>query len=373
MLRYSSGSDTMDKKFRVGILGATGAVGQNYINLLRDHPWFTVTYVTASEKNVGKKYIDAVSERGWFMQNDIPKSVASLLVSDTTAITHAQLGCDFVFSALDKEAKEIEPMYAKAGIPVVSNSSANRWDPFVPMIIPEINPNHLDVIALQKKERGYGRGFIVVKPNCSIQSYMMPIHALIKAGYVVDKMIITTQQAASGAGRPGVSSMDLIDNIIPYIGSGEEEKSENEPLKIFGRVTTGGIESHSGLKISATCTRVPVRDGHSASVHFSIKADKKPEIEDIIRLWRQYTGEPQKANLPFAPNPPIVYRDEINRPQPMLDRNTGNGMAITVGRLRPCSIFDYKFFCLSHNTVRGAAGGGILNAELLNYRGYFDK
>ncbi|MBN1792171.1 aspartate-semialdehyde dehydrogenase [Candidatus Woesearchaeota archaeon] len=351
------------RKLRAGVLAATGAVGQNYVHLLRDHPWFEITFLAASKDS--KSFEEAVSARGWFMGQDIPADVRKLRVFEASNLEAALDGCDFVFSALDKDvAKDLEMKYAKAGLPVVSNASAYRGDPFVPMLMPEINADHIRVIPAQQRRYGFKDGFIVVKPNCSLQSYMKPIHALMAAGYNVDRLIVHTQQAASGAGRPGVSALDLIDNVVPFI-SGEEEKSEREPLKILGSVDNDkGIVDYEGLAISATCTRVPVRDGHLASVNISFRG-KKPSADQIRLAWALYRREPQELGLLFAPDQPIIYRDEPNRPQPVLDRDSGNGMAVTAGRLRECPVFDYKFVCLSHNTVRGAAGGGILNAELL--------
>jgi aspartate-semialdehyde dehydrogenase len=355
------------KKIKVGVLGATGAVGQLYIHLLRNHPWFEVTFLAASKES--PNYRMAVSERGWFMPEDIPESVRHVKVWEASNLIRAKTLCDFVFSALDsKPAEELEMAYAANGIPVVSNASAYRWDNYVPVLMPEINKHHIQIIQHQRKNHDFDKGFIVTKPNCSLQSYMMPIYALIKEGYLIDKIVVTTLQASSGAGRPGVPSLDLIDNLVPYIG-GEEEKSEQEPKKILGKVTTKGIKNYKGLKISATCTRVPVRDGHTASINFSVKGEK-PSMEKIISIWENFRGFPQEISLPSAPKHPIIYRRENNRPQPMLDRMTDNGMAVTVGRLRCCPVFDYKFVCLSHNTIRGAAGGGILNAELLTTEGY---
>jgi aspartate-semialdehyde dehydrogenase len=264
--------------------------------------------------------------------------------------------------------KEIEEKYAKLGMPVVSNASANRWTDDVPMLIPEINSEHLKMIKIQQKNHGWDKGFIVVKPNCSLQSYITPIYALIKAGYPVKKIMITTLQAVSGAGYPGVASLDMIDNVVPFIG-GEEEKTEEEPLKILSTIKNNKFEKNKDIKISATCTRVPVSDGHLASVNISFK-DKKPTKEEVIKIWNEFKSIPQEMKLPFAPISPIIYREEENRPQPKKDRDTDKGMTITIGRLRDCKIFDYKFVTLSHNTVRGAAGGGILNAELLVKEGY---
>ena len=359
------------KKFKVGILGATGMVGQNYIKLLDGHPWFSVSYVAASANSAGQKYEDAVKGR-WQMDISIPKNVKNLKVEDVTDIEKAKGKCDFVFSAFEisdkKVIKETEEAYAKMGIPVVSNASANRWTLDVPMLIPEINSDHIEIIKTQKKNHNWDKGFIAVKPNCSLQSYLTPIYALEKAGFPIKKIMITTLQATSGAGYPGVPSLDMIDNIVPYIG-GEEEKTEKEPLKILGNIKNGEFIERKDLKISATCTRVPVVDGHTAVVNILFK-DKKPTKEKIIEIWKNFKSIPQDLKLPFAPMTPIIYTEEENRPQPRKDRDADKGMAVTVGRLRECNIFDYKFVALSHNTVRGAAGGGILNAELLVKKGF---
>jgi len=354
----------MADKLKVGILAGTGMVGQKYIQLLEGHPWFEVTYVCASEKSAGKKYSEAVAGR-WHMQSEIPEGVRDIMVEDITKIEKAK-SCDFVFSALDSGiAKEWEHQYAGAGIPVVSNASAHRFTPDVPMIIPEINPEHLNIIPIQKKNRGWDRGFICVKPNCSVQSYLAPLFAL--KGYGVKRAVITTMQAVSGAGHPGVASWDIIDNIIPFI-KGEEEKSEKEPLKILGKISGDKIVDAAGPKISAHCNRVPCLDGHMACV--SVEFEKKLEREAILKAWKSFRAEPQKLKLPFAPEQPIIYRDEPDRPQTRLDRDADKGMAVVCGRLRDCNVFDWRFVGLSHNTVRGAAGGGILNAELLKAKGY---
>jgi aspartate-semialdehyde dehydrogenase len=266
------------------------------------------------------------------------------------------------------EIRALEEAYAAAGIPVVSNASAHRWTPDVPMLIAEVNPDHADIIPIQRKNRGWDQGFIVVKPNCSIQSYMTPIYALLKAGYEIPRLMVTTLQAVSGAGYPGVPSLDIIDNIVPYIG-GEEEKSEQEPLKILGAVKGNAIESVSLPRISAFCNRVPVVDGHTACVNLEFGA-KKPSVDEVKRIWASFTALPQELDLPTAPKRPIIVHEEANRPQPRKDRDADKAMAVSVGRIRPCNIFDLRFVGLSHNTVRGAAGGGILNAELLKAKGY---
>ena len=364
-------------KIKVGVLGATGMVGQRYIKLLENHPWFEVTYVAASPRSAGQLYKDAVKNR-WLIGENIPDGVADLMVEDANLAEKAVGKCQFVFSALElpkkEDIKNLEAAYAAEGIPVVSNASANRWTEDVPMLVPEINFAHLDVIAEQKKHNGWDKGFIAVKPNCSLQTYMMPLHALIQAGYPVKRMIVTTLQATSGAGYPGVPSFDMIDNIVPFIG-GEEEKTEKECLKILGTVKDGKIENAAGPVVSSTCTRVPVVDGHTAcvSLEFDLPDDKKPSLEEIERVWTAYTSVPQELKLPSAPEHPIVVRHEDNRPQPRRDRETEKGMACVIGRLRPCNVFDVKFVALSHNTKRGAALGGILNAELLKAKGFFDN
>ena len=363
----------MSEKINVGVLGATGMVGQRYIKLLENHPWFKVTYVAASPRSAGKLYKQAVENR-WLIGSDIPDDVKDLTVQDANNADLAVGKCRFVFSALEMgkdEIKALEAAYAQKGIPVVSNASANRWTEDVPMLIPEINWNHIDVIEAQKKHHGWDKGFIAVKPNCSLQTYMMPLYALQQAGYPVKRMIVTTLQAVSGAGYPGVSSFDMIDNIVPYIG-GEEEKTEKECLKILGSVKDGKIENAAFPVVSSTCTRVPVIDGHTATVNleFDLPEDKKPSLEEIINVWRNFSSVPQELDLPSAPKHPIVYREEINRPQP--NRDTEKGMACVLGRLRKCNVFDVKFVALSHNTKRGAALGGILNAELLKAKGFFN-
>ena len=359
------------KKMEVGVLGATGMVGQMYVRLLEDHPWFDVSYVAASPKSAGKTYSEAVAGR-WQMQTGIPKNVAELRVEDACAVDKTLGKCSFVFSALemDKQAiRDLENKYAQNDIPVVSNASAHRWTEDVPMLVPEINSQHLDIIPIQKKNHGWKRGFVVVKPNCSIQSYITPVHALEKAGFKVARMIVSTMQAISGAGYPGVASLDVIDNIVPYIG-GEEEKSEKEPLKILGRIENGKFVDNDAITISAHCNRVPVQDGHTACASIEFE-ERKPSKEEIIRIWRSFRSLPQELKLPFAPEQPIIYREEDNRPQPRKDRDAEKGMAVTIGRLRECNVFDFRFVGLSHNTIRGAAGGGILNAELLKAKGFF--
>jgi aspartate-semialdehyde dehydrogenase len=363
----------MSKKISVGVIGATGMVGQNYIRLLNDHPWFEVAYVAASPRSAGKTYRDAVAGR-WHMVADIPSKVGDLVVEDGANVAAALRKCSVIFSAVDMEkeaVRKLEMDYAAKGFAVVSNNSAHRHTEDVPMLIPEVNHEQCDIIPAQQKHYGWNKGLIVVKPNCSIQSYMIPIHALLQKGYRVDKMIVTTLQGLSGAGYPGPSSLDIVDNIIPYIG-GEEEKSEKEPGKILGKVTGGKIVADESISISAHCTRVPVIDGHSACVSIQF-AGARPSMDELKQTWRSYQSVPQELGLPSAPQPPIIVRDEIDRPQPRKDRDAGNGMAIVLGRLRPCKVFDYRFVGLSHNTVRGAAGGAILMAELLKARGYIKE
>jgi len=362
-------------KIPVGILGATGMVGQNYITLLNDHPWFEVRYAAASPRSAGKKYSQAVAGR-WQLEKTYAPHVGDIMVEDANDVSKAAQAqkrgdCAFVFSALEMgkdETRALEEAYAAAGIPVISNASAHRWTPDVPVLIGEVNPHHTDIIPAQQKARGWTKGFIAVKPNCSIQSYMIPLHALALAGFEAQKIIVTTLQAVSGAGYPGVPSLDMIDNIVPYIG-GEEEKSEKEPLKIFGSIVNGAFQNAALPKISACCTRVPVVDGHTACLSVEFGA-KKPSIEEVKKIWAEFKALPQELDFPMAPKQPIIYREEDNRPQPRKDRNLDKGMAVVIGRLRPCNVFDIRFTALSHNTVRGAAGGGILNAELLKHKGY---
>ncbi len=359
----------MNKKLKVGVIGATGVVGQNYLKLLKNHPWFEVVYLAASPQSAGKKYADAVAGR-WHMNVAIPAAYRDIVVDDASDVSKAVGRCRLVFSAVEMDKKAImalEEKYAARGFAVVSNNSAHRHTADVPVMVPEINHDHLDIIPRQQQQRGWQQGFLVVKPNCSIQSYMLPLYALIQAEYPVDSMIVTTLQAVSGAGYPGPASIDLIDNILPYM-PGEEEKSEVEPAKILGRLEDGKVIPDESIKISAHCNRVAVSDGHTAccSIRFS---GKKPTMDEVIRIWRDFSSLPQELKLPSAPVPPIIYRDEPDRPQPRQDREAGNGMAVTVGRLRPCNVFDYRFVGLHHNTVRGAAGGSILTAELLVAKG----
>lgn len=359
----------MAEKLKVGIIGATGMVGQNFIRLLKNHPWFEIAYLAASPRSAGKTYREAVAGR-WLILEDIPENVKDIEVRDAGNVSDAIGKCVLVFSAVDMEKKVIaalESEYAGNGFAVVSNNSAHRHTDNVPVLIPEINAAHLEIIPEQRKRYGWDKGLIAVKPNCSIQSYMLPVYALIAAGYPVDKMIVTTLQALSGAGYPGPSAIDLIDNTLPYI-SGEEEKSEVEPAKIFGSIRDGRFVPDESIAISAHCNRVAVTDGHTACVSLEFSGEK-PEIEDIIRIWREFRSDPQELALPSAPARPLIYRDEVDRPQPRKDRDAENGMAVSVGRLRSCNVFDYRFVGLHHNTVRGAAGGGVLIAELLKAKG----
>ena len=358
------------EKLRVGILGGTGMVGQRFISLLHNHPWFEVVTVAASPRSAGKTYIEAVGNR-WKMDTPMPDEVKNLVVKDVKDVQEVSKDVDFVFSAVDmtkEEIKAIEEAYAKAETPVVSNNSAHRWTPDVPMIVPELNPEHLDVIPSQMKRLGTRRGFVVVKPNCSIQSYTPALHALLEYG---PKLVVaTTYQAISGAGKNFTDWPEMLDNVIPYIG-GEEEKSEQEPLRIWGRVEDGQIVKAEGPVITTQCIRVPVSDGHTAAVF--VNFDKKPTKEEIIKAWEGFKGLPQELELPSAPKQFIKYFEEDNRPQAKLDRDYEKGMGVTLGRLREDTVFDYKFVGLSHNTIRGAAGGAVLTAELLKAKGYIQK
>ena len=358
------------KSYNVAIIGATGMVGQRFSLLLANHPWFHVTALAASPASAGKAYRDAVAGR-WAMTSPIPEKLADMVVLDAEKdIDKIASLVDFVFCAVNMkkdEIKALEEKYAKAEIPVISNNSAHRFTPDVPMIIPEINPEHAEVIAAQRKRLGTKRGFIAVKSNCSLQSYVPALHPLMKYG--VSKVAVSTYQAISGAGKTFDRMPEILDNIIPYIG-GEEEKSEREPLKIWGHVENGQIVTTDSPVITAQCLRVPVSDGHTAAVFVSF--DKKPSKEEILQTWADFSGEPQKLNLPSAPKQFLHYFEENDRPQAKLDRMLENGMAVSVGRLREDILFDYKFVCLSHNTLRGAAGGAVLMAELLAAKGYLD-
>ena len=358
------------RKYRAAVIGATGMVGQRFSLLLADHPWFEVTALAASPASAGKKYRDAVAGR-WAMTSPIPEKFADMVLFDAEADLDKIAGMvDLVFCAVNMKKEEIralEEKYARAEVPVVSNNSAHRFTPDVPMIIPEINPEHAEIIAAQRKRLGTKRGFIAVKSNCSLQSYVPALHPLKKFG--VSKVAVSTYQAISGAGKTFDRMPEILDNIIPYIG-GEEEKSEREPLKIWGSIQGGEIVPATTPVITAQCLRVPVSDGHTAAVFVSF--DKKPSKEEILQAWAEFSGEPQRRKLPSAPKQFLHYFEENDRPQAKLDRNLENGMAISVGRLREDILFDYKFVCLSHNTLRGAAGGAVLMAELLADKGYFD-
>jgi len=357
-------------KIKVGVIGATGMVGQNYLRLLADHPWFEVTYVAASPRSAGMKYVEAVEGR-WLMSTPIPDQFKGLIVGDAGDISNALGKCSLVFSAvsIDKDKiKQLELDYANQGFAVVSNNSAHRHTADVPMLVPEVNYEHIDIITEQRKNYGWNTGLLAVKPNCSVQSYVTPIHALREQGYQVDEMIITTMQAISGAGYPGPSSYDMLDNVVPYIG-GEEEKSEVEPQKIFGTIEDGRFVYDESIQMSVHCNRVPVIDGHTACVSMKFRGEK-PELNEIIEIWKNFKSVPQELELPSAPIHPIIVRHEADRPQPRRDRDKDKAMAVSVGRLRDCNIFDYRFVGLSHNTVRGAAGGAILMAELLTAKEY---
>ncbi|MCX5747782.1 MAG: aspartate-semialdehyde dehydrogenase [Proteobacteria bacterium] len=357
----------MIKKLRVGVLGATGMVGQRFVSLLADHPWFECTLVAASPGSAGKSYADAVAGR-WTLSAPIPPAIARLVVADASDVAGNASQCDFVFCAVDMAkdvTAQLEDAYARAETPVVSNNSAHRWTPDVPMMVPEINSEHVAVIEAQRRRLGTTRGFVAVKPNCSIQSYVPAIHPL--RAFRPTKIAVCTYQAISGAGKTFESWPEMVDNVIPFI-KGEEEKSEQEPLKIWGSIVDGKIVAATSPVITAQCLRVPVSDGHMAAV--SVAFEKPPTREQILEAWRGYGGMPQARHLPSAPTPFLHYFDEDNRPQTRLDRDAGAGQAISIGRLRPDPVFDWKFVALSHNTVRGAAGGAVLTAELLADGGF---
>ena len=357
----------MEKKLKVGILGATGMVGQRFIALLENHPWFQVVTVAASPRSAGRTYEEAVGDR-WKMTTPMPEAVKKLVVMNVNEVEKVAAGVDFVFSAVDMtkdEIKAIEEAYAKTETPVVSNNSAHRWTPDVPMVVPEINPEHFDVIPFQKKRLGTERGFIAVKPNCSIQSYA-PVLTAWKE-FEPYEVVATTYQAISGAGKTFKDWPEMEGNIIPYIG-GEEEKSEQEPLRLWGTIEDGVIVKAQSPVITCQCVRVPVLNGHTAAVF--VKFRKKVTKEQLIEKLREVKGVPQELKLPSAPAQFIQYLEEDNRPQVTADVDFERGMGISVGRLREDAVYDYKFIGLSHNTVRGAAGGAVLCAELLTARGY---
>lgn len=360
----------MKEKLKVGIVGATGMVGQRFILLLENHPWFKVSLLAASSRSEGKTYEEAIKNR-WALDQAMPDYVKKMVIVDAENIEKIKEEVDFLFCAVDMkkdEIKALEEKYAKAEIPVVSNNSANRFTPDVPMIMPEVNYGHIKIIEKQKERLGTKRGFIAVKPNCSIQSYVMALNPLKEYG--IKEMVVSTYQAISGAGKTFETWPEMLDNVIPFI-SGEEEKSEKEPLKIWGEIDGSRIKIAEKPVITTQCIRVPVSNGHLSTVF--VNFDNKPEKEDIIKIWDEYVSLPQELELPSAPKKPIKYFREDNRPQTKIDRNYENGMGITIGRLREDTLYDYKFVCLSHNTLRGAAGGAVLTAELLTKEGYITK
>ncbi len=357
------------EKCKVGVIGATGMVGQRFLTLLENHPYFEVTALVASPRNAGKTYVEALDGR-WKMTTPLPEKYKDMIIISSEDIDTVKSLVSFVFCAVNMkkdEIKALEEAYAKAEIPVVSNNSAHRWTPDVPMVIPEVNADHYEVIEAQKKRLGTKRGFIAVKPNCSIQGYVPALTAV--KDYGIKEMVVTTYQAISGAGKTFNEWPEMIDNIIPFIG-GEEEKSEQEPLRIWGKVENGEIVKADGPAITSQCIRVPVTDGHMAAVF--VKFENKPTKEQILERWKNFSGKPQELGLPSAPEQFITYMEEDTRPQTKLDRDIYGGMGVTVGRLREDTIYDYKFVALAHNTLRGAAGGALLCAELLYKLGYFD-
>lgn len=361
----------MDRKYRVGIVGCTGMVGQRFITLLADHPWFEIVCLAASSRSAGKTYQESVSNR-WKMTTPMPASVADLPVLDAEADAEKIADAvDFIFCAVNMKKDEIralEERYAAMECPVVSNNSAHRFTPDVPMVIPEINPEHAQVIEFFRKKRGLKRGLIAVKPNCSIQCYFPALHPLRSFG--VEKVLVCTYQAISGASKTFADWPEMVDNVIPYIG-GEEEKSEKEPLKIWGKIENGVIVPSQETNFTAQCIRVPVTDGHMGAAFISLR--EKPDLEEIISLWENYRGRAQELQLPSAPKQFLHYFREENRPQNRLDRDLEGGMAVSFGRLRPDTQYDFKFVGLAHNTLRGAAGGAVELAELLCAEGYIDQ
>lgn len=358
----------MKDKYNVGIIGATGMVGQRFIELLNGHPWFNITILAASARSAGKTYKEAAR---WVLEGEIPEAVADMTVLDASADAEKIAeSVDFVFCAVNMkkdEIKALEEKYAKLECPVVSNNSAHRHTPDVPMVIPEVNPEHIEIIEKQRQRLGTKRGFIAVKSNCSIQSYVPALHPLRKYG--ITKVLATTYQAISGAGKTFETWPEMVDNLIPFIG-GEEEKSEIEPLKVWGTIKGNEIVDAEVPSITTQCLRVPVSNGHTAAVFVSF--ENPPTIEQIKNDWKNFRGVPQELELPHAPKQFLNYFEEDDRPQSKLDRMLEGGMAVSMGRLRPDKQYDYKFVCLSHNTLRGAAGGGVLLAELLAKKGYFD-
>ena len=352
----------MDKKLKVGVLGATGMVGQRFVQLMEGHPWFDLVVVAASPQSAGKPYADAVAGR-WTLGKPVPAAAAKLVVRDAADVAGIAQDVDFVFCAVDLPkdvTAKLEEDYARAGVPLVSNNSAHRGTPDVPMMVPELNDSHAQVIEAQRRRLGTTRGFIAVKPNCSIQSYVPALHPL--RHYGLKQVAVCTYQAISGAGKTFESWPEMVDNVIPFI-KGEEEKSEQEPLKIWGSIVDGRVVNATAPVISAQCIRVPVTDGHMAAVFVTF--EQKPTKEQILEAWRTYVGPPQQLSLPSAPKPFLQYFEDDARPQTKLDRDAGQGQAITLGRLRPDNAFHWRFIGLSHNTVRGAAGGAVLTAELL--------
>ena len=359
------------EQYKVGVIGATGMVGQRFVTLMDNHPWFRLTAVAASPRSAGKRYEDAVAGR-WAMEVPIPEEARGLvLLSARDDVEKIASQVDFVFSAVDMkkdEIKALEEEYARHECPVVSNNSAHRWTPDVPMVVPEVNPEHIEVIPFQRARLGTRRGFIAVKSNCSIQSYVPALSPLRRFG--VEKVLACTYQAISGAGKTFDTWPEMVDNLIPYIG-GEEEKSEQEPLKVWGKVKNGAIVNAKAPSITSQCLRVPVTNGHTAAVFVSFK--DKPTIDEIKGCWAAFRGVPQELELPTAPKQFLHYFEEPDRPQARLDRDLEGGMAVSIGRLRPDTQYDYKFVSLSHNTLRGAAGGGVLLAELLCAEGYIER
>ena len=359
------------EKYKVGVIGGTGMVGQRFVSLLENHPWFQLTVIAASSRSAGKTYEEAIGSR-WALENPLPEEAKKMVVmnaeSDIEAIASQ---VDFVFSAVDMKKEEIQALeeaYAKHECPVVSNNSAHRWTPDVPMVVPEINPEHIKVIEAQRKRLGVERGFIAVKSNCSLQSYVPALHPL--RGFGLNQVLVCTYQAISGAGKTFDTWPEMVDNVIPYIG-GEEEKSEQEPLKLWGKVENGVIVNAQSPAITAQCLRVPASNGHMAAVF--ARFENKPSMEEIKEIWANYKGRAQELALPSAPKQFLHYFEEPDRPQTRLDRMTEGGMAVCIGRLRPDTQYDYKFVCLSHNTLRGAAGGAVLLAELLCAEGYISR
>jgi aspartate-semialdehyde dehydrogenase len=358
----------MNKKYKVGVIGATGMVGQRFVSLMDGHPWFELTVVAASPRSAGRKYGEVMEGR-WLIESPLPEAAKGLTVMDASGdAAKIAASVDFVFSAVDMKKEEIQALeeeYARLECPVVSNNSAHRWTPDVPMVVPEINPQHINVIDSQRKRLGTKRGFIAVKSNCSLQSYVPALHPLMDFG--IDKALVCTYQAISGAGKNFDTWPEMIDNVIPYIG-GEEEKSEREPMKLWGKVEDGVIKNASSPAITAQCIRVPVTNGHMAAVFVSFK--KKPSKEEILERWSSFTGRAVELGLPSSPKRFLHYFTEDNMPQTRLHRNLENGMAVSIGRLREDTQYDYKFVCLSHNTLRGAAGGAVLLAVLLCAENY---